>query len=140
MEKTKLGITAALMGSVIYFMGLFGGFLVVTVMTGYVLFFEENEWLRKTAVKALVLMIGFTLLRTVINFIPDMLGLYTTVANAIVGYFSSSFFSGLTSFTGLLISIVLIAEKVVFVVLGIMALKQQTISVPVLDKFIDSHM
>ena len=56
MQKTKLGISVGLLGAAIYFTGLFSGYLVAVLLAGYVLMFEENEWLRKNAVKAVALM------------------------------------------------------------------------------------
>ena len=44
MQKTKLGISVGLLGAAIYFMGLFGGYLVAVLLAGYILMFEENEW------------------------------------------------------------------------------------------------
>ena len=55
MQKTKIGMTVGLLGAAIYFIGLFSGYLTVVLLIGYVLLFEENEWLRKSAVKAVAL-------------------------------------------------------------------------------------
>ena len=54
MQKAKLGISVGLLGAAIYFTSLFSGYLVPVILTGYVLLFEENDWLRKNAVKAMV--------------------------------------------------------------------------------------
>lgn len=71
MQKTRLGISAGLLGAAIYFVGLFSGYLVAVVLTGYVLLFEENSWLRKSAVKAVFVMALFSLLITVLNLVPN---------------------------------------------------------------------
>ena len=71
MQKTRLGISAGLLGAAIYFVGLFSGYLVAVVLTGYVLLFEENSWLRKSAVKAVSVMALFSLLITVLNLVPN---------------------------------------------------------------------
>lgn len=45
MQKTRLGISVGMLGAAIYLTGLFSGYLVVVLMVGYVLLFEENSWL-----------------------------------------------------------------------------------------------
>ena len=57
MQRTKIGISAGLLGAGIYFTGLFSGYLIPIILTFYVLWFEENGWLRRTAVKAVSVII-----------------------------------------------------------------------------------
>ena len=71
MQKTKLGITVGLLGSAMYFTGLFAGFLPAIVLAGYVLIYEQNVWLRRCAVKVVSLMVLFSLLGTLLKLIPD---------------------------------------------------------------------
>ena len=67
MQKTRLGITVGLMGALTYFIALFGGYLAMIIVAGYILLFESNEWLKKAAVKAAVITIGFAVLISVIS-------------------------------------------------------------------------
>ena len=89
---TRLGISVELLGAAIYFMGLFSGYMVAVLLTGYVLLFEENEWLKKGAVKAVALMTFFSLLTAVINLIPNMI----SFINSIVSAFGVNFISYLS--------------------------------------------
>ena len=73
MQRTKLGISVGLLGAAICFSGLFGGYLLTGVLVGYVLLFEENIWLRKTAIKTLALMMGFSLASSVIGLFPSLI-------------------------------------------------------------------
>lgn len=57
MEKTRLGISINLFAALLYFIGVGGSVLVVAVAAGYVLFFEESERLKKTALKSLILIV-----------------------------------------------------------------------------------
>ena len=50
MQKTRLGISVGMLGAAIYLTGLFSGYVVAVLMAGYVLLFEENSWLRRSAV------------------------------------------------------------------------------------------
>lgn len=70
MQKTKLGITISGLAAAIYLTCLFGGYIPAIILTGYVLMVEENEWLRRNAVKAIVLMMIFSVFIYGINLIP----------------------------------------------------------------------
>ena len=68
MQKTKLGIPFGLLAAGIYFGALFGGYLVVILLTAYVLLVEDDEWLRRSSVKAVILMIMFSLIDIILGF------------------------------------------------------------------------
>ena len=87
MQKTKLGISVGLLGAVLYFTGLFSGYIVAVLIAGYILLCEENEWLRKSAVKALGVMIAFSLMTTVINLIPNALSFIDEIVSIFAKYF-----------------------------------------------------
>ena len=71
MQKTRLGISVGMLGAAIYLTGLFSGYVVAVLMAGYVLLFEENSWLRRSAVKAVSLMVFFSFITVLINLIPN---------------------------------------------------------------------
>lgn len=137
MQKTKLGISVGLLGAAIYFTGLFSGYLVAVLLTGYVLLFEENGWLKKNAVKAVALMAFFSLLTVGINLIPNVLG----VISNLLGIFDVHFSYGVVnSIISVVIGIINLIERVLFILLGFKALNQGTIAVPVVDKLIGKYM
>lgn len=137
MQKTRFGIAVGLLGATIYFMGLYGGYLITALLAGYVLLFEENEWLKKSVVKAVALMIIFSILSTLIYLIPNAIN----VIDDIVGIFGGSFYinaiSSLASAIGNALDVI---EKILFIGLGLKALTQGNIAVPVVDKLIDKYM
>lgn len=137
MKQTKLGISVGLLGAAIYFMGLFSGYLVVALLAGYILLFEANEWLKKAAVKAVSLLVFFSLLVTVVNLIPNAI----SFINNIVVIFGGNFNIVVLS---LIVTVVTsgldIIERILFITLGIKALNQGTIAVPVVDKLINKYM
>lgn len=137
MQKTRLGVSVGLLGAAVYFTGLFSGYLVAVLLTGYILLFEANEWLKKSAVKAVSLLVFFSLLATVINLIPNTISLI----NSIVSVFGSNFsVVVLSRIITVIVSALDIIEKILFILLGIKALNQGTISVPVVDKLINMYM
>lgn len=137
MQKTKLGISVGLLGAAIYFTSLFSGYLVPVILTGYVLLFEENDWLRKNAVKAVALSVFFSFVVVVINLIPNAISFINYIASMFGGNVYIAFISNLVNAVTSAIDII---EKVLFIGLGLKALNQGSISFPVVDKLINKYM
>lgn len=137
MQKTKLGISVGLLAAVTYFMGLFSGYMLTVFIVGYVLLCEDNAWLKKSAVKAVVLMVVFSLVSAVINLIPNLMNFIDYVVSAFGGNFYIAFVSNMISAFTTALSIL---EKIVFIGLGVMALGEKNIPIPGLDGMIDKHM
>ena len=137
MQKTKLGISVGMLGALLYFAGLFGGYVITIVVAGYVLLVEDNAWLRKTSVKAVALMIGFSLLFTVINFIPNAIELINNACNIFDGHFSIKVINSICTFLHELVNY---TETVLFLVLGFKAFHQGSITIPLIDKAINKYM
>lgn len=137
MQKTKLGISVGLLGAAIYFMGLFSGYLVVFVLAGYVLLCEENSWLRKCAVKAVFVMAVFSLMVAVLNLVPDIFSFINNIFSMFGGSFYVPFISNLINAIVVALNFI---EKLLMIGLGVKALNQGTIAVPVIDKLISKYM
>lgn len=137
MQKTRLGISVGLLGAAIYLMGLFGGYLALVVLVGYTLLFENNGWLRRSAVKAAVLLVGFSALEAVLGLIPDSLSAIQKIVLLGNGdfqlIFPNNLFSAVIQFT-------YVVKKILFLILGAKALRQSTVVIPVVDEFISSYM
>ena len=136
MQKTKLGITVGLMGAIMCFAGLISGYISALLVAGYILLAEENAWLRKTAVKIVVLMLAFSLLSIAINFSPSLFGVIESILNIFNSYFSFSFVHRLFGAIGNIINVI---ETVLFVILGVKAFNQGTVKIPVVDALLDKH-
>lgn len=137
MQKTKLGISVAVLGATIYFTGLFSGYLITIILAGYILLMEENVWLKKAAVKSVALMICFSILSAVLGLIPDVIGFVDSIFNIFGGSFRISV---LTNIVYMLRDGLNLVEKVLFLLLGLKALNQGTVKVPVIDKFVEKCM
>ena len=74
--KSKLGLSVGALGALVFFAALFGGYVGVLLVAGYIVLVEDNEWLRRSAVKAVFTLVFFSVLITVINLIPDLLQWY----------------------------------------------------------------
>ena len=137
MQKTKLGISVGLLGALLYFSGLFGGYVITIIMAGYVLLAEENMWLRKASVKAVALMVVFSILPSLLSLIPGA----TEIINEIGAFFESYFtVPYISNIINLLQNVIYFVEKLVFLGLGLKALTQGTIQIPVVDDMVNKHM
>lgn len=137
MQKTRLGISVGMLGAAVYLTGLFSGYLVATLIAGYVLLFEENGWLRRSAVKAVSLRVFFSFIVVLINLIPNVMSCISYIASMFGGSFYIGFISNLVNAVTSAIDII---EKLLFIGLGIKALNQGTIAVPVVDKLVSKYM
>ena len=78
MQKTKLGISVGLLGAALYFLGLINT-VALFLLAGYVLLFEENEWLRRAAVRAAVIVVGFGLIFTLIGTLENVFAFFNVL-------------------------------------------------------------
>ena len=137
MQKTRLGVGVGLVAAAMYFIGLSGGYLAAIVLAGYVLLFEEDEWLKKTAVKMVSLMVLFSVLTGIINLVPDVMD---CLSNFIKGFYGFLVIGVLSRTTTLAVIILDIIRTILFIVLGFMALHQKTMAIPLIDKMINKYM
>ena len=137
MQKTRFGIAVGLLGAVMYLVGLYGGYIITLLLAGYILVFEENEWLKKSAVKSVVLMIVFSVLSTVVYFIPNVISLISSILGIFGGYFRIEVISNLAEAVSNALGIM---KQLLFIGLGLKALNQGNIAVPAVDKLIEKYM
>lgn len=137
MQKTKLGVSVGLVGAAVYFIGLFGGLLTALVLAGYILLAEDNEWLRKSAVKAIALVLSFAVFSGIINLIPNAITFINDIVAIFGGKFSMLFLNKVAIALNSGLDIV---EKILFLGLGFKAFTQGTISIPFVDKMINKYM
>lgn len=137
MQKTKLGVSVGLLGAIACFSALFGDYIAVLVVAGYILLFEENEWLKKAAVKAVLVKVVIGILMTVIGLIPDLIGLISDFMSIFNKYFTLNI---VNSIVNVVVDVLDIFRTVVLLLLGIKALNQGTITVPVVDNLVNKYM
>lgn len=137
MQKTKLGITVGALGAITFFAGFFGGYFAAIVLAGYALLFEENAWLKRSVVKAVVLMVFFSVTVAIINVIPDLLEFVGNIASVFNGNFS---IIKVNQVVNVVVSGLNLVEKVLFLGLGVKALSQGTIVIPFIDKKVSKYI
>lgn len=136
-QKTRFGVTVGAVGAITYFAALFGGYLPVLVLAGYVLLFEENTWLRRSVVKAVVLMAFFSVLLAIIGLIPDAIALISSIANMFQETFMLPKVNQVIAIINKIIDLI---QSVLFLGLGFKALNQGTIVIPLFDSMVSKYM
>lgn len=136
MLKTKLGISIALVGAAMYFLGMFS-FTPAVLLAGYVLIAEDNEWVKRQAARMIGVVLLFGLLSIAIGWIDE----FVAILNIIVRWFNDEVYLKVpASLTGLVQYIISIAKEVFLLVMGIMALGMKSIKFPIVDKLLDKFM
>ncbi len=137
MLKTKMGISIALVGAAMYFLGAIA-FTPAVLLAGAMLIMEDNQWVKRQAAKMIGVVIVFSLLGIAIGWIDDVVN----VLNIIVHWFAkdAKYLSIPGNIESLLRTIIGAAEEVLLVVMGFMALKMKEIRFGVVDKLLDRFM
>ena len=138
MEKTKLGISQGMLGGVVYFTAALLGYISLFIVGGYILLVEKTEWLKKCVVKAVVLMLLYSLFSTVIGLIPQIFS-YGSVDDALLGGYYL-YLTGAYSIVAVILVVLNLVRIVLFIALGVKALNEKTIQIPVVDRLIDTYM
>ena len=139
MEKTKLGIPAALMAAIICLLSYYGGYVIAGVMVGYVLLVEESESLKKLALKVLAILLTFSVINTVLYLIPNVMSTIRSLIYVFDEYaYSEEFFgNGISRFVDFLSNLLSLVKTVLFLLLGYFSLTGKEFKIPVLDGLFD---
>lgn len=133
MEKTKLGISVALMSALMVLGGWIGGYVVAVVMAGYILLAEEDKYLKSVAVKTLILMVAFSLASVAINFIPNVINVIESLVSIFTIYFNINIIHRIFNFFD---SALYVLKVVAFAMFALSAYKKKEIKFPIVDKFL----
>lgn len=134
MQKTKLGITIGMLSAVVYFTALIGGYIPLFLLAGYILLFEQNDWLKRVCYKAVALSMAFSIAVTVINLIPQAFSCLSSFLAIFNGHIS---YNVITLIVSVITGVINIIEIILFLLLGFKAFKLQDVKVKKIDKFIE---
>lgn len=137
MEKAKIGVSVGALAAMVYFSEICGGLLVAAILTGYILIAESNLWLRRSAVKAIVLIIVFSIINIIVNLLPDGISAIESLAGMFRLSMNEFVISNLAFFITKIVDII---KNLLFLALGISALKQRTIVVAPIERLVDKCM
>ena len=138
MEKTKIGISAGFFAAATYLLGLFGGYVVIALVAGYVFLKEDSAWLKKQCIRAVVLMLLFSLVNGVLGLIPDFFSIISNIISTITNSYVS--FGIVDRIHSIFYYLLNIGKVVLFVLLALGALKQAEGKLPVIDDLIGKYL
>lgn len=136
--KTRLGISVGMAAAAVYFMGLLSNYTVLALAVGYILLIEPNPWLRKTAVKAFVVCLVFSLISTIFGFLPTAVNVLMDVLS--IFEVNLGGFYVVHNLLGIVQTIISVIRTILLLVLGFMAFNQSTIPLGPIDNLIHKHM
>lgn len=134
MQKSNMGLNVGVVGAATYLLSLFGGYIPLLLLAGYALLFESNGWLKRTALKAVVLTFLFSLASTAIGFIPDVIEMIHSIVVIFDGKFTVKYVAELVR---ALYNILNVAKIVLLVALAVKAMSQSTIVIGFVDKIVN---
>lgn len=130
MEKTKLGLPVSLMAAIMCLGAWFGGYVIAIVMAGYILMVEEDKFLKSVAVKAIVLMLAFSVASVLINFIPSLVSLLESFISIFTVYFNINIIHRIFDFFS---SVLSVAKTVVFLLFALASYNKKSVKIPLVD-------
>lgn len=148
MEKSKLGISLNLFAAMLYFLGASSNTLIVAIALCYILLFEENERLKKTAVKALILTVFFEIILLLTTWLTNGFYYIFSSFNAYRSYVINSnrtysynyLFQFLQYIPQNINSIIRIIGILIFVIFGFRTYKEKDIKIKWIDNIIDKNL
>lgn len=137
MQKTKLGLSVALMGAGLYFLGIFS-FIPAFLLAAYVLLCEDSAWLKRNAIRMVIIVTGFYILHTGVDILQEIWG----VINCILGWipFVDLHFNFPLHLDSIASYIISLLENIVLLMSGFKALSGNMIKVDFADKLLMKHL
>jgi hypothetical protein len=114
--------------------GMVSGYVGAIVIAGYILFCESDTFLRRTAIKTLIVMCLVSLGATAANLLPRAIGFVSNFLNLFGGSLYIGFLDNLCSWIA---SAFNLSETVVLALMAINALKGKDFKIGFIDKLVD---
>lgn len=135
MEKSKIGVSVGLLGAMMFFMGTIN-ILAAIIIAGYVLIKEENQWLKKAAVKMLIVIAAFGVLLSCMNLVDNVLD----VINVMINWFTYKNIRLPLGIDNIYRYACYFIEDALLLLLGFKALSMGTVKLGFFDKIINKHV
>lgn len=133
MEKTKIGLSAGIVGAIAFLVFQFGGFIPGLLILGYILLCEKNESLRVSAVTALLVTLAAYVLNLVIGLIPNLLSYVNSLLNIFEEYLEAEIVYNIESF---LTSTVNLVKMVAMIGLAVFSFLNKPLQIPFVKKML----
>lgn len=133
-EKSKLGISIALLAAGMFFVGIVS-YLALIAIALYIFIREDNAWLKKTAIFAVILVVFFA----AVNFVLSVFSGAISLANVNIN-FIGNIIPLLGKVFSVITSLVNIAEFVLLGLFGFMSLGGKSLNIGFINKLCNKHM
>ena len=133
MQKSNLGVSVGVVGAAMYLLSLFSGYLAALLLIGYVLLFESNSWLKRTAVKVAVITFMFSVASALLGLLPSCISTIHSFFYLFDAEFHIAFVNSLVNF---LRNVLDLGQTVLMLALAWKALSQSTIVINFVDSFV----
>jgi len=136
MVKTKLGVSVGLLAAAAYFVGLIA-MTPLFLVAGYIIIMEEDMWLRKAAVRAVIIVVAFAVLSTFLGLLDNS----TSLINLITQLFrQTANIRDVDRVIQILQTILTICERMILLIMGFAALRQRKVNLAPVDNLMNHHM
>ncbi len=141
--KSKLGIKIGFLACLCYLVGQFFGVVPLTLLTGYILLKEESDFVKISAIKAMLIVLFVYVLNALIGLLPDcftFIDWFTRIFGADTSFNSLKAVAKIDQILDFIIWIIGFCKKVVMLFLAFLACGMKTIKVPVVDGLIEKYV
>ena len=141
--KAKIGLHIGFFACLIFLAAQFGGLVPATLLVGYVLICEDNDFLRMSAVKAFLIVLVANVLIWLIGVIPDILfelfDRISRIFGADTPFGNLKAISKIEQIFNFFSWIVTTCKAILLVLLAVLAVRIKTIQLPLIDGLIDKY-
>ena len=136
MQKTKLGLSIGMLSTLIYLVALFGEYTPLLLLVGYVLLFEQNDWLKRVCFKAVAILVAFSIATALVDLVPDVIGIIADLVSIFDERFS---YSAVSSIVSALKSALSVVKTILLLMLALKAYKIRDVKLTKIDTLIDNQ-
>ena len=134
MEKTKFGISTALLAAIVYLACYYGGIVATLVAVGAVLILETNTEMKKHALRAAILLFAFAVFSSLIYLLPNFITCISNLLSLLTINFDLYI---VTRIASAITGVFDLLERIVFLGLAALALFNVNIKIPGVDGLIE---
>lgn len=142
MEKTKFGVSVALLSMLCYFTGYFS-FTSCVILFAVIMACSESVAAKKNASQALVLSVLFSLVSTVLGWLSgtylDLVGTISSFCIEHFSWYNASEILSAFDIMGFLNKIWGLLEIVLMIIFVIKSFKGKDIKIPIVTKIVNKH-
>lgn len=141
--KTKLGLSNELLTAIFYLLLLAAVFTSssicvygIIVLGAYVLYKEEDMFLKASVVKGILLVVFVTFINLCLGYVDNLLDFI----NFFLGIAETAPLEDGFGIVSWIMLIIRVIEKLVLMLLAVFAFKRKTVKLPLIDSIITKHM